>query len=168
MKYKEINIETVGLSPAVFNSWSELFEKRVPLLKSNYLKVLSKYLKEEYKINKGRVFPIRSTDIFRAFYETNYSDVKVVVIGSEPYRNSKANGVAFACKNVLSVSKSMTELLLTVRNGEQFKKDEGVDDFDLTLKGLCSQGVLFLNTSLTSSFYSRHSYNKEWKEKLLT
>ena len=98
MKSSKLYNKSLGLSPKLFKSWKKLFNKRVPLLKSSYMEVLSNYLQEEYKIRKNQIFPMDHTNIFRAFAETKYEDLKVVVIGSEPYRSAKANGIAFSCE----------------------------------------------------------------------
>ena len=67
--------------PAISNDWlaplSQEFRK--PYYKNLYETIL-----EEYK--KGPVFP-PADDIFNAFHLTPLSDVKVVILGQDPYHN---------------------------------------------------------------------------------
>lgn len=90
--------------------------------------------------------------IWSAFYLTPYNNVKVVIIGQDPYPNySDACGVSFSCKSNIppSLKNIFNVLKKTVDNFEI------PDNGDLTK--WCVQGVLMLNATLT--------YEKTTKEK---
>ena len=49
-------------------------------------------------VNRGRRFTPRFKDVFNAFYECPYDDVKVVIVGQDPYPQlGSADGIAFSC-----------------------------------------------------------------------
>jgi uracil-DNA glycosylase len=122
---------------------------------SNIPKKLEEFLDQEYAAEE--VFPKRK-DIFRALELCSIEDVKVVILGQDPYKSRQANGLAFAAYN-------NTKLPPSLRN--VFK--ELVSDLDIpfptssSLEGWARQGVLLLNTILTTSKKTSHR-NKGWEE----
>ena len=97
-------------------------------------------------------------DIFRAFKETPYSNVKVVILGQDPYHNGNATGLAFDCKVQLSPS--------------MYSIQDAYDDYDRThfdmdiMEGNISrwtkQGVFLFNTALTVQKGKPNSHKKYW------
>ena len=104
--------------------------------KKDYYKELNKKLIEEY--NNYVCYPSYS-NIFYAFEKTKFSDVKVVILGQDPYHEpNQAPGLAFGVK--FNPSGNLTYLadqgvfllntILTVRQGEAFShKDIGWNIF---------------------------------------
>ena len=74
----------------LLGDWNELLDDE---FESPYFKVLMDYVKAAYKTQK--VVP-ESKNIFRAFRETKHSDVKVIIISSNPYTSLDNNGIAFS------------------------------------------------------------------------
>lgn len=95
---------------------------------------------------KTRVFPLRN-DWFRAFELTPYENVKVVIIGQDPYHGiNQANGLCFSVNRGVKLPKSLVNIYKEIElEYGQFMSDCG----DLT--PWAKQGVLLLNTILTVS-----------------
>jgi uracil-DNA glycosylase len=91
------------------------------------------------------------SDIFRAFYLTSFNNVKVVLLGQDPYHStgenefsSSATGLAFEVRQGNKINPSLKNIAAEVRNCG-FKVTEGSGN----LSSWASQGVLLLNTALT-------------------
>lgn len=106
-------------------------------------KQIVKFLKEEEE--HGRVVLPLKEDILNAFYYTPFEEVKVVIIGQDPYPTpGHPIGLSFAVKSdVRPLPKSLINIY------RELKDDVGsiYEDGDLTR--WATQGVLLLNTSLT-------------------
>lgn len=107
-----------------------------------YFKLLNQYLKAEYE--NYRVFPPRD-EIFNAFVYTPFDQVKVVLLGQDPYHGyGQAHGLSFSIANESKLPPSLQNIY-----------KELADDlacFPVThgyLKNWADQGVLLLNTVLT-------------------
>ena len=80
---------------AISNDWLEPLS---PEFKKDYYRVLYNKVVEEYK--EKTIFP-PSEEIFSAFDLTPLSEVKVVIIGQDPYHNvNQAHGLCFSVKPV--------------------------------------------------------------------
>lgn len=105
---------------------------------------IGRFIKEERKIKT--VYPETADKIFRCFKETPLNDVKVVILGQDPYHDGSATGLAFANENKDKMSPSLKNIL-----------DEVYDDIygnigpypNPNLEHWAKQGVLLLNKSLT-------------------
>lgn len=87
-------------------------------------------------------------DVFRVFSETPLQDIKVVILGQDPYHTpGKANGLAFGYHENYSgpLNSSLKSILTEVR------EDTGQEVQDFTLRSWAKQGVLLLNTRLTTT-----------------
>lgn len=145
-----------------------LFGEWYPLL---YDSILSKagFNKLGELIKKQRVFKEiypKHASIFKSFTTINPSEVRVVFLGLEPYKNDKATGVAYAnSSNEYNFSNSLVNLFKGIEtdflNGEKFIFDPGIDS---NLGFLSSQGVFFLNAALTTDRSSKKGAHYElWK-----
>ncbi len=98
----------------------------------------------EAEYDSATVYPPRE-DIFSAFKACAPSDVKVVIIGQDPYHGEgQANGLAFSVAQGVALPPSLRNIMREVR------EDIGasiVESGDLTL--WASQGVLLINSVLT-------------------
>jgi uracil-DNA glycosylase len=82
--------------------------------------------------------------IFRAFECTPFNNVKVVIIGQDPYHGvGEANGLAFSVNNGIKTPPSLRNIF------KELKDDLGVDRVNTDLGDWAQQGVLLLNTTLT-------------------
>lgn len=96
------------------------------------------------KLNEERTIYPAKKDIFRAFDLCKYEDVKVVIIGQDPYHGEgQANGLAFSVPNDIKLPPSLRNIYTELAD------DLGVIKTGGDLSGWASQGVLLLNKFLT-------------------
>jgi uracil-DNA glycosylase len=95
-------------------------------------------------------------DVFNALTYTPWDQVKVVILGQDPYPNPEhAHGLAF------SVPESCKNLPMSLRNIlKELKDDLGIDHPNGNLAGWARQGVLLLNTVLTVEAGNSNSHKK--------
>lgn len=111
-------------------------------LNKNYWQLLFQKLNSQTE----NIFPIKS-DIFRAFNLVKPNDVKLVIIGQDPYiHKDEAIGVAFGINETAKVPPSLNNIFKEIRNEYNVPEDH---EFDKTLTYVAEQGVLLLNTILT-------------------
>jgi len=100
-------------------------------------------------------FPPRE-QLFRAFSMMSPQDVKVVILGQDPYHTpGVANGLAFSCNG--SLQPSLRNML------RELEDDIGVKRTDGDLESWARQGVLLLNTALCVEKGSPNCYKSQWK-----
>jgi len=118
--------------------------------KPYYLK-LREFLKEQYA--KETVYPSMD-DLWSAFRETAFEDVKVVIIGQDPYHGpGQAHGMSFSVKEGVKIPPSLRNML------KELQADLGCEIPDNgSLMKWAEQGVLLLNTVLTVRAGSAHSH----------
>ncbi len=123
-----------------------------------YYKELYEFVKQEY--NTTQVFP-PSEDIFNAFHLTPLSEVKVVIIGQDPYHNvGQAHGLCFSVKPDVEIPPSLVNIY------QELHDDLGcsIPNNGYLVKW-AKQGVLMLNTVLTVRAHMANSHRgKGWEE----
>ena len=122
------------------NDWDNLLVDEFQ--KEYYLKI-REFLKKEYK--EQTIYP-SMYDIFNALKTTSYKDVKVVILGQDPYHNpGQAHGMSFSVKEGITPPPSLLNIYQEIENefGYDMPKDYGY------LMSWANQGVLLLNTVLT-------------------
>ena len=113
---------------------------------------------EEY--NTRKIFPA-SEDIFNAFHLTPLADVKVVILGQDPYHNDgQAHGLCFSVKPDVEIPPSLVNIYQELH-----------DDLGCTIPNngylvkWADQGILMLNTVLTVRAHQANSHRgKGWEE----
>jgi len=106
-----------------------------------YFKELGNFIKNEYKTKI--CFPPYA-DIFNAFRYTDYNDVKVVILGQDPYHGEKeAHGLSFSVHNDVRRPPSLQNILKELENDLGIKR-EGND-----LTDWAKQGVFLLNSIMS-------------------
>ena len=138
----------------------KIWEKKLRSeLKKNYMKSLSAFLKAEIKKKKYIYPPGRK--IFEAFNLTNFKDVKVVILGQDPYhRHGQAHGLSFSVKKGVKSPPSLQNIFQELYNDLGFKKPNHGN-----LEKWAKQGVLLLNSILTVESGKPGSHaNKGWEE----
>lgn len=106
-----------------------------------YFIKLVKFLNEECK--KKVIYP-KSVDLFKALKETSYKDVKVVILGQDPYHGeNEANGLCFSVNHGVRTPPSLQNIF------KELKNDLGIVRTDTDLSDWAKQGILLLNTVLT-------------------
>lgn len=110
-------------------------------LKKDYFKKLGIFIKKEYK--EKIIFP-KYENIFNALRYTDYDQVKVVILGQDPYHdNNEAQGLSFSVPNDIKRPPSLINIFKELENDLDIKRDKN----DLT--DWANQGVLLLNAIMT-------------------
>ncbi|MFD2553959.1 uracil-DNA glycosylase [Sphingobacterium tabacisoli] len=137
-------------------SWDELLK---PLFKQERMRHLSAFVQQERR--EHVVFPPQE-QVFNAFRLTALPDVKVVILGQDPYHNvGQAHGLSFSVPNGIMHPPSLKNIfaeLTTDIPGFSYPKSG-----DLTK--WAAQGVLLLNATLTVRAHQAASHQKQgWEE----
>jgi len=124
------------------SEWRDLLARET---NKDYFKSLCGFLRGEYQSGKA-VFPPRDK-ILRALQLVDYSQVKVVILGQDPYHgDGQATGLSFAVPNDLRIKPpSLLNIFKELQSDLNFvwnKKDS-------ELTGWTNQGVLLLNAVLS-------------------
>lgn len=120
--------------------WEDLFKN---IKSHDYSKKLNSFLDEEYK-NKV-VYPPRDL-MFNAFNLTPYENVKVVILGQDPYHEPhQAMGLAFSVPKGVDLPPSLQNIYKEI--GNEYRVNILNKSGDLTY--LAKQGVLLLNPILS-------------------
>ena len=133
---------------AITNDWLEPFQAE---FKKPYYAGLYKAIKEEY--NTRQIFP-SADDIFKAFELTPLSEVKVVILGQDPYHNvGQAHGLCFSVKPDVEIPPSLVNIF------QELHDDLGcyIPNNGFLTKW-AKQGVLLLNTVLTVRAHRANSH----------
>lgn len=138
----------------------ELYE----FFQTKEFKILNNQIVKDRKA--GNVYPAKE-NIFRVFNETPLSDVRVVILGQDPYHNSyydgrpAAIGRAFALDitGEMNIQPSLKNII------KELESDIGPTiGFDFTLQHWVDQGVLLLNTALTVKAGVANSHAQYWSD----
>ena len=125
-------------------------------LKKDYFKELGIFVKNEYK-NKT-IFPPYE-NIFDALKFTDYDNVKVVILGQDPYHGlGEAHGLSFSVHNGIKMPPSLLNIF------KELKSDLGVNRISTDLTDWAKEGVLLLNSIMTVEMDKPLSHkNKGWE-----
>lgn len=123
-----------------YNGWEKLF---VTEFAKPYFVKLKQFLLNEYATKT--VYPPKAL-ILNAFDQTAFDDVKVVILGQDPYYNpGQAMGMSFSVPNGVAVPKSLQNMFKEI--ADDTGKPSAIVGGNLT--PWANQGVLLLNTVLT-------------------
>ena len=103
------------------------------------------------------VYP-SDADVFRAFDLTPLDQVRVVILGQDPYFNGEADGLAFSAGRAKRLPLSLQRIVAEV-------KDDGFEVASTwrgSLESWARQGVLLLNTALTVQHGTPGVYMQNW------
>ena len=107
----------------------------------DYFKKLKSYIDDEYK--EKIIYP-KYENIFNALKLTDYDDVKVVILGQDPYHGeNEAHGLSFSVTDGVKMPPSLRNIFKELENDLNIKRNKT----DLT--DWAKQGVLLLNAILT-------------------
>lgn len=107
-----------------------------------YFKSLAQKINEDRK--NHRVFPPKE-EIFNALKLTDFNNVKIVIIGQDPYHEyGQAHGLAFSVRDGVKLPPSLQNIYKEISSEFGYKMSNSGD-----LTNWAKQGVLLLNTSLT-------------------
>ncbi|NBR92877.1 MAG: uracil-DNA glycosylase, partial [Actinobacteria bacterium] len=132
-----------------------------PLLRGEFEKPywhqLQQFVRDER--SSGVVYP-RHEEVFAALHLTPYADVRVVILGQDPYHGAgQAHGLCFSVQHGVAVPPSLLNMFKELRD------DLGISPASHgNLTKWAQQGVLLLNTTLTVRAGSAGSHHgKGWE-----
>ncbi|MBQ0114807.1 MAG: uracil-DNA glycosylase [Bacteroidales bacterium] len=123
-----------------------------------YFVNLTRWLHGEYRTKQ--IFP-PGKQIFAAFDTTPFNDVKVVILGQDPYHDvGQANGLCFSVNDGIPFPPSLNNIFKEVHDDTGAPIPESGD-----LSRWARQGVLLLNATLTVEAHRAGSHqNRGWEE----
>jgi len=137
-------------------SWKEILKDEFD---KPYFNELTQFVRDEYA--KGPVYP-HPKNIFSAFDLTPFNDVKVVILGQDPYHGAgQAHGLSFSVKEGVRTPPSLKNIF------KELESDLGkpVDRTSGDLTQWATQGVLLLNSTLTVRAGAAGSHQgKGWEQ----
>ena len=123
----------------VGNSWDQILEDEYH---KDYFKKIVLYINKAYK--EREIYPPKNY-ILRALYLTDYKDVKVVILGQDPYHgDNQAEGLSFSVKNSVSRPPSLQNIFKELESDLNIKVSD-----NNSLVPWAEEGVLLLNAVLT-------------------
>ncbi len=146
------------------NSWNKVFENY-----TNYANIYNNTRVSLYHILNNidnmrinipnvEIYP-KQDNILNAFKFCDYNNVKVVIIGQDPYHGyNQATGLAFGINNGNLPPPSLMNI------SRELKNDLNIDMYDYTLESWARQGVLLLNSALTVFANQPGSQLALWKK----
>ena len=138
------------------NRWQELLSEE---FNANYFSGLEQFLEKEYR--EKRIFPARQ-DIWNAFKYTDYDEVKVLLLGQDPYHGEGlAHGLSFSVQPGVRIPPSLRNIY------KELQADLGIPIPETGyLKKWAEEGVMLLNTVLTVREGEANSHRGKGWEKL--
>ncbi len=143
------------MSVKIEESWKQALSAE---WEKDYFVNLTRWLRDEYRTKQ--IFP-PGKQIFAAFDTTPFNDVKVVILGQDPYHDvGQANGLCFSVNDGIPFPPSLNNIFKEVHD------DTGAPiPASGNLERWARQGVLLLNATLTVQAHSAGSHqNRGWEE----
>jgi len=139
------------MNAKINDSWKAILKDE---FEKSYFKSLRDFLKVAYKTEQ--CYP-EQEQIFAAFNHCSFNDLKVVIIGQDPYHNEKqANGLCFSVSDGIKQPPSLLNIF------KELEADLGLPvPSSGNLERWASQGVLLLNATLTVKAHEAGSHQKK-------
>lgn len=136
-------------------SWKNILQEE---FKQEYFKQLASFVKEEYQNHTVYPHPKR---IFSALDLVPFEEVKVVIIGQDPYHGpNQANGLSFSVNDGVTIPPSLRNIYKEIEDDMGIKVPQSGN-----LERWARQGVLLLNATLTVRGQAPGSHqNKGWEQ----
>lgn len=136
--------------------WVNFFDKE---LKQKYFVNLLENVKQEHE--KKTIYPPKNL-VFNAFYTTDLPDIKVVILGQDPYHGpNQANGLAFSVNLGINVPPSLNNIFKEIERSLNITANKRNGD----LTRWSNQGVFLLNAVLTVEKGKPRSHqNFDWQK----
>ena len=120
------------------NSWDDILQEEI---KKDYFKHIKNFVKEE-RLSKT-IYP-PAQDLFNAFKLTDFRNIKVVILGQDPYHGeNEAMGLSFSVRRGVRTPPSLKNIF------KELYDDLGIKRENTDLSDWAKQGVFLLNTVLT-------------------
>lgn len=141
------------MNVVINKNWDKILEDE---MKNDYFKNLGIFVKNEYKHKK--IFPPYK-NIFDALRFTDYNEVKVVILGQDPYHGmGEAHGLSFSVQSGVKMPPSLLNIF------KELKSDLGINRSITDLTDWAKQGVLLLNSIMTVEMDKPLSHkNRGWE-----
>ena len=138
----------------IASNWKSLLSEE---FEKPYFQQLTTFVRDEYK---GQTVYPKGLDIFKAFDRCDFDDVKVVIIGQDPYHGpGQANGLCFSVSEGVRLPPSLMNIFKEIRD-DLGKPIPASGDLERWAK----QGVLLLNATLTVKANCPGSHqNRGWE-----
>lgn len=137
-----------------FGRWMRVIDKK------ELLTILSK-LEVEYK--RKPICPMQG-DVFKAFKLCPYDDLKVVMLGQDPYpQKGVATGLLFGNKKEVDEENLSPSLQIVKEAAINLEIPHKSIIFDQTLESWAKQGILMINTALTVEMNRIGSHVMLWR-----
>ncbi|QHL86174.1 uracil-DNA glycosylase [Nibribacter ruber] len=137
------------------SSWQEVLQDE---FEKPYFKNMTQFVKEEYA--RTEVYPPGKL-IFHAFEECPFDQVRVVILGQDPYHGKgQANGLAFSVAEGVRTPPSLQNIFKEIHSdlGKPIPATGNLERW-------AEQGVLLLNATLTVRAHEAGSHQKKgWEE----
>ena len=139
----------------ISQEWDEILKEEFE--SQTYLK-LREFLKNEYATRT--IYP-SMYDIFNSMKYTAFKDVKVVLLGQDPYHNEgQAMGLSFSVPDGVQIPPSLVNMYKELKSETGFVPPKSGN-----LIGWAKQGVLLLNTVLTVRAHQANSHKGQgWEQ----
>ncbi len=129
---------TQSIDPDIDSSWKKTLSDE---FNKEYFSALKETLKKEK--SEFTIYP-KEKDIFNAFNLTPFNQVKVVIIGQDPYHGpNQAHGLSFSVPDGVKLPPSLRNIY------KELSSDLNIHNTTGNLTSWAQQGVLLLNASLT-------------------
>jgi uracil-DNA glycosylase len=139
----------------IADSWKNILQSEFD---TPYFKELTSFVKSEY--NEHTCYPIKE-DIFAAFDFCAFDDLKVVIIGQDPYHGSdQANGLCFSVQDGIKHPPSLKNIFKEISTDLDIEVPQSGN-----LEKWAKQGVLLLNATLSVRAHEAGSHQKKgWED----
>lgn len=149
------NLEDLFYLSKINESWKDFFFNEFK--KEKLIEILEKVNLDSKEKN---CYP-KNEDVFRLFRELSLEDIKVVIIGQDPYHQPGiADGFAFSTRKENFIPASLKNIFKELN--EDIKCSHEKENGDLT--SWVEQGVFLINTSLTVRESQQKSHSELWRE----
>lgn len=141
----------MSLAELIPSEWRKILSEE---LNAPYFHKLEAFLDQEWK--NEQIFPPKD-EIFTAFKLTPYEQIKVFVVGQDPYHDdNQAHGLAFSVKHGIKLPPSLRNIY------KELEDDLGIPMANTGfLENWAKQGVFMLNTVLTVRAHNANSHAKQ-------
>lgn len=146
------------MESTINGTWGELLQTE---MNQTYFQELMRFVHQEREIHGDAIFP-KTSEVFRALNECPFEEVKVVILGQDPYpTRGHAHGLCFSINDtVRPLPKSLVNIF------KELKADLGIETpVSGDLSKWASQGVLLLNSILTIQEGITNSHAKKGWER---
>ena len=136
------------------NKWDEVLQDE---FKKEYFVDLMNFVKSEYR--RTTIYP-KQNEVFNAFRYTDFDNVKVVILGQDPYHGpNQAEGLSFSVSNEVLKPPSLKNIFKELESDLKIPFPE-----HNSLKKWAKEGVLLLNAVLTVEEHKPTSHkDKGWE-----